>query len=86
MAGRIGIDDVAPVVFGRTVSGQGRGRRGGAGPGDGVARRPRRGPSATLVVRYHGTAYPRLADGPPARAQAAEPVPIEDRGHPTAAE
>ena len=33
--------------------------------------------SATLVVRYHGTAYPRLAEAPVPATTAAEPVPIE---------
>ena len=34
--------------------------------------------AATLVVRYHGTAYPQLADDPPGVASPAEPVPIEE--------
>ena len=34
--------------------------------------------SATLVVRYHGTAYPRLAEDPPGHVKTVQPVPIED--------
>ena len=63
MAGRIGIDDVAPVVsagrypakavVGEVVPVRATVWREGH---DAVA--------ATLVVRYHGTAYPQLAEGP----------------------
>ena len=33
--------------------------------------------AATLVVRYHGNAYPQLAEGPGQETAAAQPVPIE---------
>ncbi len=75
MAGRIGIDDVAPVVsagrypakavVGEVVPVRATVWREGH---DAVA--------ATLVVRYHGTAYPQLNEGP-ALAPAAKPVPID---------
>ena len=75
MAGRIGIDDVAPVVsagrypakavVGEVVPVRATVWREGH---DAVA--------ATLVVRYHGTDYPQLADGP-AQDPPAPPVPIE---------
>ena len=75
MAGRIGIDDVAPVVsagrypakavVGEVVPVQATVWREGH---DAVA--------ATLVVRFHGTDYPQLADGP-AQDRPAQPVPIE---------
>ena len=75
MAGRIGIDDVAPVVsagrypakavVGEVVPVQATVWREGH---DAVA--------ATLVVRFHGTDYPQLADGP-AQDRSAQPVPIE---------
>ena len=75
MAGRIGIDDVAPVVsagrypakavVGEVVPVQATVWREGH---DAVA--------ATLVVRFHGTDYPQLADGPP-QDRLAQPVPIE---------
>ena len=77
MAGRIEIDDVAPVVSGGRFPAK-------AIVGEIVPVRAtvwREGHdvvSATLVVRYHGTAYPRLADDPPGRVKPAEPVPIED--------
>jgi starch synthase (maltosyl-transferring) len=75
VAGRIGIDDVAPVVsagrypakavVGEVVPVRATVWREGH---DAVA--------ATLVVRYHGTDYPQLADGP-AQDPPAPPVPIE---------
>ena len=76
MVGRIEIDDVAPVVSG------------GRFPANAVVGEvvPVRATvwaeghdavSATLVVRYHGTAYPRLAEAPVPATTAAEPVPIE---------
>jgi starch synthase (maltosyl-transferring) len=75
VAGRIGIDDVAPVVsagrypakavVGEVVPVRATVWREGH---DAVA--------ATLVVRYHGTAYPQLTEGP-AHEQPAQPVPIE---------
>ena len=76
MAGRIEIDDVAPVVSGgrfpaRAIVGEVMPVRATvwAEGHDAV--------SATLVVRYHGTAYPRLAEAPVPATTAAEPVPIE---------
>src|SRR6185503_12771541 len=77
VAGRIGIDDVAPVVSG------------GRFPAKAVAgeivpvratvwREGHDAVSATLVVRYHGTAYPRLAEDPPGLVKSAQPVPIGD--------
>ncbi|ORA36391.1 alpha-1,4-glucan--maltose-1-phosphate maltosyltransferase [Mycobacterium aquaticum] len=72
MAGRIGIDDVAPAISGGRFPAK-------AVVGEVVPVRAtvwREGHdkvAATLVVRYHGTDYPRLADGPtPA------PPPIQD--------
>jgi starch synthase (maltosyl-transferring) len=78
VAGRIGIDDVAPVVSGGRYPAK-------AVVGEVVPVRAtvwREGHdvvAATLVVRYHGTSYPQLA-APPAgiRPTEAEPVPIED--------
>ena len=77
MAGRIEIDDVAPVVSGgrfpaKAVVGEIVPVRAT------VWREGHDAVSATLVVRYHGTAYPKLADDPPGRVRTAEPVPIED--------
>ncbi len=76
MAGRIGIDDVAPVVsagrypakavVGEVVPVRATVWREGH---DAVA--------ATLVVRYHGRAYPQLAEGPGPETPA-QPVPIEN--------
>jgi starch synthase (maltosyl-transferring) len=77
VAGRIEIDDVAPVVSG------------GRFPATAVVgeivpvqatvwREGHDAVSATLVVRHHGTAYPRLADDPPGRVKPAEPVPIQE--------
>ncbi len=76
MAGRIGIDDVAPVVSGGRYPAK-------AVVGEVVPVRAtvwREGHdvvAATLVVRYHGTSYPQLAT-PPAgiRPTEAEPVRI----------
>ena len=66
--------------FRRAVSGQGRGRRDGAGPGHGVARGPRRGRRrrwwcATTVRPTRGWPRPPAGGG---RAAARSPVPIED--------
>ncbi|MEX3769649.1 maltotransferase domain-containing protein, partial [Mycolicibacterium fortuitum] len=73
MAGRIGIDDVAPVVFGgqfpaKAVVGEVVPVRAT------VWREGHDAVAATLVVRYLGTDYPRLATGP---GTAAVPVPID---------
>jgi starch synthase (maltosyl-transferring) len=75
VAGRIGIDDVAPVVsagrypakavVGEVVPVRATVWREGH---DAVA--------ATLVVRYHGTAYPQLGEGPATDAPPT-PVPID---------
>ena len=77
MAGRIEIDDVAPVVSGgrfpaKAVVGEIVPVRAT------VWREGHDAVSATLVVRYHGTAYPRLADDPPGRVKPVEPVPIQE--------
>ena len=77
MAGRIEIDDVAPVVSdgrfpAKAVVGEIVPVRAT------VWREGHDAVSATLVVRYHGTAYPKLADDPPGRVRTAEPVPIEE--------
>ena len=77
MAGRIGIDDVAPVVSGgrypaKAVVGEIVPVRAT------VWREGHDAVSATLVVRYHGRAYPKLADDPPGRVKPAEPVPIQE--------
>ena len=77
MAGRIEIDDVAPVVSdgrfpAKAVVGEIIPVRAS------VWREGHDAVSATLVVRYHGTAYPKLADDPPGRVRTAEPVPIEE--------
>ena len=77
MAGRIEIDDVAPVVSGgrfpaRAVVGE-------IVPVQAtVWREGHDAVAATLVVRYHGTAYPKLAEDPPGRAKSTPAVPIED--------
>ena len=68
MAGRIEIDDVAPVVSGgrfpaKAVVGEIVPVRAT------VWREGHDAVSATLVVRYHGTAYPSLADDPPGRVK-----------------
>lgn len=76
MAGRIEIDDVAPVVSGGRYPAK-------AVVGEIVPvaatvwREGHDAVAATLVVRYHGTAYPRLADDPPGLAKTTEAVPIE---------
>jgi len=77
VAGRIEIDDVAPVVSGgrfpaKAVVGEIVPVRAT------VWREGHDAVSATLVVRFHGTAYPSLADDPPGRVKATEPVPIEE--------
>ena len=77
MAGRIEIDDVAPVVSNGRFPAK-------AVVGEIVPvkatvwREGHDAVSATLVVRYHGTAYPKLADDPPGRAKQPAPVPIEE--------
>ena len=76
MVGRIGIDDVQPVVSGgrypaKAVVGEVVPVRAT------VWREGHDAVAATLVVRYHGTAYPQLMDDP-ARPAAPDPVPIED--------
>ena len=63
MVGRIGIDDVAPVVSGgqfpaKAVVGEIVPVRAT------VWREGHDAVAATLVVRYHGSAYPQLVDGP----------------------
>ena len=75
MAGRIGIDDVAPVVSGgrypaKAVVGEVVPVRAT------VWREGHDAVAATLVVRYHGTSYPQLAGGP-VQESTAQPVPIE---------
>jgi starch synthase (maltosyl-transferring) len=77
VAGRIGIDDVQPVVSGgrypaKAVVGELVPVRAT------VWREGHDAVAATLVVRYHGTAYPRLTEDPVGRVKAADPVPIED--------
>ncbi len=75
MAGRIGIDDVAPVVSGGRFPAK-------AVVGEVVPvcatvwREGHDAVAATLVVRYHGTAYPQLAEGPTPESPP-QPVPIE---------
>ncbi|GAT06921.1 alpha-1,4-glucan--maltose-1-phosphate maltosyltransferase [Mycolicibacterium novocastrense] len=75
MAGRIEIDDVAPVVSGGRYPAK-------AVVGEIVPvaatvwREGHDAVAATLVVRYRGTAYPQLADDPPGLVSA-EAVPIE---------
>ena len=76
-AGRIEIDDVQPVVSGGRFPAK-------AVVGEVVPvtatvwREGHDAVAATLVVRYHGTTYPPLADEPPGRVRVAEPVPIQD--------
>jgi starch synthase (maltosyl-transferring) len=77
LAGRIEIDDVAPVVSGgrfpaKAVVGEIIPVRAT------VWREGHDAVSATLVVRYHGRAYPKLAEDPPGWVRPAEPVPIQD--------
>jgi starch synthase (maltosyl-transferring) len=76
VAGRIEIDDVQPVVSGGRYPAK-------AVVGEIVPvtatvwREGHDAVAATLVVRFHGTSYPKLADDPPGLATTAEPVPIE---------
>jgi starch synthase (maltosyl-transferring) len=75
VVGRIGIDDVAPVVSGgkypaKAVVGEIVPVRAT------VWREGHDAVAATLVVRYHGAAYPQLVSGPAALATS-EAVPIE---------
>ena len=75
MAGRIGIDDVAPVVSAGRYPAK-------AVVGEVVPvkatvwREGHDAVSATLVVRYHGTHYPQITEGP-AQSPPAPAVPIE---------
>src|SRR6185295_6892034 len=77
VVGRIEIDDVQPVVSGGRFPAK-------AVVGEVVPvtatvwREGHDAVAATLVVRYHGTTYPPLADEPPGRLRVAEPVPIQD--------
>ena len=76
MAGRIEIDDVAPVVSGgrfpaKAVVGEIVPVRAT------VWREGHDSVAATLVVRFHGTAYPQLAEAPLGATATPEPVPIE---------
>ncbi len=76
MSGRIEIDDVQPVVSGGRFPAK-------AVVGEVVPvcstvwREGHDAVAASLVVRYLGTAYPQLAEGPPALSPEREPVPIE---------
>jgi starch synthase (maltosyl-transferring) len=76
VAGRIGIDDVAPVVSGgrypaKAVVGE-------VVPAQAtVWREGHDAVAASLVVRYHGTAYPQLAKALTG-GESAQPVPIQD--------
>jgi starch synthase (maltosyl-transferring) len=76
VAGRIEIDDVQPVVSGGRYPAK-------AVVGEIVPvsatvwREGHDAVAATLVVRYHGTTYPKLADDPPGLARSVEPVPID---------
>jgi starch synthase (maltosyl-transferring) len=77
VAGRIEIDDVAPVVSGGRFPAK-------AVVGEIVPvtatvwREGHDAVAATLVVRYHGTAFPQLVESPPGvHSTAAEPVPID---------
>ena len=75
MAGRIGIDDVAPVVSGGRYPA--KAVVGGIGPVRAtVWREGHDAVAATLVVRFHGVDYPQLAEAP-AQSAPAPPVPIE---------
>ncbi len=77
MAGRIEIDDVQPVVSGGRFPAK-------AVVGEvipvcaSVWREGHDAVSASLVVRYHGAAYPPLAEDPPGLAATVQPVPIQD--------
>ena len=82
MVGRIGIDDVEPVVSGgrypaKAVVGEVVPVRAT------VWREGHDAVAATMVVRYHGTANPQLVDDP-ARPAAPEPVPTENVVSPAA--
>ncbi|MDR3662187.1 MAG: alpha-1,4-glucan--maltose-1-phosphate maltosyltransferase [Mycobacterium sp.] len=80
MAGRIEIDDVAPVVSAGRYPAK-------AVVGEVVPisatvwREGHEAVAATLVVRYHGTAYPQLAETPPGAT--AVPVPPRTKVKPT---
>jgi starch synthase (maltosyl-transferring) len=81
VAGRIEIDDVAPVVSGgrfpaKAVVGEVVPVRAT------VWREGHDAVAATLVVRYHGRAYPKLGEEPDGRPTAVAPVPIEAVVHP----
>ncbi len=85
MAGRIEIDDVAPVVSGgrfpaKAVVGEVVPVRAT------VWREGHDAVSATLVVRYHGTAYPQLADDPPGRVSAGRARADRGGGQPAGTE
>jgi starch synthase (maltosyl-transferring) len=76
VAGRIEIDDVAPVVSGgrfpaKAVVGEVVPVRAT------VWREGHDAVAATLVVRYHGRAYPKLGEEPEGRRTALAPVPLE---------
>ncbi|MGV0646110.1 alpha-1,4-glucan--maltose-1-phosphate maltosyltransferase [Mycolicibacterium sp. XJ879] len=77
MAGRIAIDDVAPVISGGRYPAK-------AVIGEIVPvtatvwREGHDAVAATLVVRYHGRGYPKLVEDPPGLVRAAEAVPIEE--------
>src|SRR3954469_6233504 len=76
VAGRIGIDDVAPVVSGGRYPAK-------AVVGEVIPicatvwREGHDAVAATLVVRYHGSAYPQLVAGPAKLAESPQAVPIE---------
>ncbi|CAN5583933.1 alpha-1,4-glucan--maltose-1-phosphate maltosyltransferase [soil metagenome] len=76
MPGRIEIDDVQPVVSGGKFPAK-------AVVGEVVPicatvwREGHDAVAATLVVRYHGNAYPQLVSGPPKLAESPQAVPIE---------
>ncbi|OBI84463.1 alpha-1,4-glucan--maltose-1-phosphate maltosyltransferase [Mycobacterium sp. E740] len=76
MAGRIEIDDVEPVVSnGRYPA---KAVIGEIVPiAASVWREGHDAVAATLVVRFHGRAYPQLANDPPGLVKSAEAVPIE---------
>ncbi|CAN5805098.1 alpha-1,4-glucan--maltose-1-phosphate maltosyltransferase [soil metagenome] len=73
MPGRIEIDDVQPVVSGGKFPAK-------AVVGEVIPvcatvwREGHDAVAATLVVRYHGTAYPQLVDGPTKRVEPAVPI------------
>jgi starch synthase (maltosyl-transferring) len=81
VAGRIGIDDVEPVVSGGRYPAK-------AVVGEVVPvkatvwREGHDAVAATLVVRYHGTHYPQITEGP-AQSPPAPAVPIEAMVAPT---